>query len=313
MEETPRTVEYSEFIENIKFTNDDIDIYNSEVTVVRIRKLDDEQAGRSLMPLRLEAFSIMLVQEGEINITIDYIPHRIKKNMFLVMVGIHVTNSFYASDDFKGYHVVINREFLAGILKGGELPSVKMLEEQRLNPVTLLQENEFNLLLDIVIRLRNNIRRKEHTFQSILVRNDLSNLIFEAREFKTKKLADKSTVRTSHHHEELVAHFFGLVFRNCRKEHEVSFYATELCVTPVYLSRATKQVTGKTAIKLISDVILNEAKIMLRNPGLSIQQISEDLNFSDQASFSKFFKKHTGKSPLDFRKAIKSPDYTNYK
>jgi AraC-like DNA-binding protein len=47
---------------------------------------------------------------------------------------------------------------------------------------------------------------------------------------------------------------------------------------------------------------MTEAKILLRNPSLSIQQIADQLNFSDQSSFGKFFKKHHRMSPLEYRK-----------
>ncbi|MDR2038443.1 MAG: helix-turn-helix domain-containing protein [Bacteroidales bacterium] len=301
MEECKR-VNYSDFLKNLKFTDEEVNTYNDELTVVMMRKLADEHTTRHLMPFQLEAFTVMLVQEGEFNMTVDYIPYRLKKNMISVIVGIHVTNSVYASEDFKGYHVVVNREFFRSVVKDEEFPSPKMLQSQRLNPVSKLDDDEFNLLLGIVERLRNNIRRKEHHSQHVLVRNELSNLTAEIREIKLRKLSEETSYRTPNHYEELTMQFFELVFHNYKTEHEVAFYANELCITPVYLSRTIKQATGKTPIKLIGEVIMSEAKILLRNLNLSVQQISEELNFSDQASFSKFFKKHTGKSPLEFRK-----------
>jgi AraC-like DNA-binding protein len=68
------------------------------------------------------------------------------------------------------------------------------------------------------------------------------------------------------------------------------------------LSRIMKAFSGKTAVKWINDVLVTEAKILLRKPGATVQQIADELNFGDQSSFGKFFKKHTGLTPREYRK-----------
>ena len=62
-----------------------------------------------------------------------------------------------------------------------------------------------------------------------------------------------------------------------------------------------KSLSGKTATQWISDALIRESEILLRNPEFTIQQISDQLNFSDQSAFGKFFKKHKKMSPLSFR------------
>ena len=57
-------------------------------------------------------------------------------------------------------------------------------------------------------------------------------------------------------------------------------------------------------MKWISDALISEAKILLRKPDINIQQISEELHFGEQSSFSKFFKKHTGVTPVEYRNTI---------
>jgi len=44
-----------------------------------------------------------------------------------------------------------------------------------------------------------------------------------------------------------------------------------------------------------------EAKLLLETPRLTISQIAENLNFSDQSFFGKFFKKQVGLSPSSYR------------
>ena len=98
--------------------------------------------------------------------------------------------------------------------------------------------------------------------------------------------------------------FIQLLNQHCKKEHTVTFYANKLCITPEYLTRIMKSLSGKTATQWISDALIRESEILLRNPEFTIQQISDQLNFSDQSAFGKFFKKHKKMSPLSFRNQI---------
>ena len=92
-----------------------------------------------------------------------------------------------------------------------------------------------------------------------------------------------------------------MVNEHGKKEHSPSFYADKLCISVQYLSLVLKERSTNTTIDWIATYLTIQAKSLLRTPKLSIQEISDELNFSDQASFGKFFKKHTGVSPKKYR------------
>ncbi|ULT26142.1 helix-turn-helix domain-containing protein [Sphingobacterium sp. E70] len=81
---------------------------------------------------------------------------------------------------------------------------------------------------------------------------------------------------------EILANFYLLLKQSFRREHMVQFYASELGITPKHLSVITKELTGKPAIELIQNVLVEEAKCLLRQ-GLSIGEIAKQLHFSDQS------------------------------
>ena len=54
----------------------------------------------------------------------------------------------------------------------------------------------------------------------------------------------------------------------------------------------------------LKEVLYSEARNLLALSEFSIQQIATELHFSDQASFSKFFKRWAGISPLEFRNVM---------
>ena len=91
--------------------------------------------------------------------------------------------------------------------------------------------------------------------------------------------------------------FFRLLAIHYKKNRSVQFYADKLNLTPKYLSTAIKSATGRPILDWIHEAILIDAKMLLRTTSLTVQQISEQLNFSSPSAFVQFFKKHTGKTP----------------
>lgn len=102
--------------------------------------------------------------------------------------------------------------------------------------------------------------------------------------------------------DDIVSHFFYLAHTHCREHHEVGWYACQLGVSPGALSAALKRLYRKTASAILEELLAVEAKVWLRSTALSVQDVSEMLNFSDQSAFGKFFKRCCGMSPGAFKK-----------
>ena len=102
--------------------------------------------------------------------------------------------------------------------------------------------------------------------------------------------------------EELFAAFIQTLALHHKQERSVAFYAGKLCVTPKYLSLLVKNVSNRTAGEWIDNYVVLEAKALLSSSTLSIQEISDRLNFANQSFFGKYFKQHVGISPTEYRK-----------
>ena len=96
--------------------------------------------------------------------------------------------------------------------------------------------------------------------------------------------------------------FISLVSEFHTQERGVAFYADKLCLTPKYLSRLVKSASGKSAPEWIDTYIILEAKNMLKYSDIPIKEIVNRLHFPNQSTFHKFFKAHTGLTPLRYRK-----------
>ena len=81
----------------------------------------------------------------------------------------------------------------------------------------------------------------------------------------------------------------------------VEFYAERQSITTRHLSSVVKTITGKSASQIIALIVINEAKVLLNSSEKPVSEISAILGFSDQYSFSHFFKKHLEVSPSQYR------------
>ncbi|HEU0199994.1 MAG TPA: helix-turn-helix domain-containing protein [Burkholderiaceae bacterium] len=100
-----------------------------------------------------------------------------------------------------------------------------------------------------------------------------------------------------------VRRFRALVEQGFRGEREIGFYAARLGITSTQLNRVCRQVLGQSALGVIQNRLLVEAKRDLAYTILSVKEIALTLGFSDAAYFTRFFTQHTGRAPSEFRLA----------
>ena len=100
----------------------------------------------------------------------------------------------------------------------------------------------------------------------------------------------------------LVASYRHLVNENFLEATTVNEYADMLHITPNYLSQLIRETLGKNAKSIIDERIMLEADYLLTYSDLSVKEICYRLNFQEPTHFTRFFKKHRGMTPGNFRK-----------
>jgi AraC-like DNA-binding protein len=164
-----------------------------------------------------------------------------------------------------------------------------------LHPCVKLDRHEYSMITDVVEGMRE-IKRLELPESRMLMTRLLEFLLRLLSQYRKSKLDEYAAYKrvSMQFHSDLVQHF--------RKHHDVGFYAERVCLTPKYFSSVVKQETGHNAAYWIRVKIIAEAKMLLHiRQDLSVQAIADMLGFSEQASFSRYFKHETGVSPTEFR------------
>ena len=101
--------------------------------------------------------------------------------------------------------------------------------------------------------------------------------------------------------EQIFRSFTQLVMQNYTHNRNVAWYAEQLGITHAHLCTTVKQVSGKTCVDIISSIVIMDAKSQLKSTNLSVQDISDSLNFANMSFFGKYFKRYVGMSPLEYR------------
>lgn len=100
----------------------------------------------------------------------------------------------------------------------------------------------------------------------------------------------------------LVAAYTDLIEHHFHEHLGVADYAAMLGVTPTHLARCCKETCAKSALSLLNDRILFDARLRLRDTTTPVRQIADDLGFGSAAYFTRAFHAETGLTPSQFRK-----------
>lgn len=293
-------VEIGEVIEELGVT----DCYQEDLLFLEYDKALVKSRGETLFShARLNALALFLVLEGEADLTVDHMPYKLIKGSFLTLMLSHTLRMIHVDEDFRGYLIAVSSSFMNdyGLFRQKNTSMLRYMEIRK-NPCAVFEPSEAEVVRDQMLLVRSKIRQKDHYFYKEIMQNALAGLMLELGNiFSAKKEFTASPALSRK--EDLLEQFLKLLFENCREQHGVAYYAERLFITPQYLSLILKTLTGKSANKWIDDALIMEARVLLKAPQATVQQVADLLHFSDQSTFGKFFKKHMGVSPMEYRKS----------
>ena len=101
----------------------------------------------------------------------------------------------------------------------------------------------------------------------------------------------------------IIAQFKHLIADHFLKKRSVNEYAELLYITPNHLTQVVKKTTGRNAKSFIDERLMLEARYLLRYTDIDVKEVSYQLGFSEPPQFHKFFRKHQGSTPTEYRLA----------
>jgi AraC family transcriptional activator of pobA len=240
-----------------------------------------------------------MITRGQLEININGNTHNLSLNSLLIYRPGQLWKVSNVAEGTTGSFILFNRKFLDSLNEN--IFSVKSHSFLSPGIPSLIELNDpdsgkIKSLFSEIFTVFHHLSKPNW---ELVARNLTSALIYETDEIVAGYIQADQAITNKE--DELFSRFNQLLAAHFKTNRKPEFYASLLCVTPNYLYTVLKKISGKTPTDLINTKVITEARYLVSYTLTSFVEIARDLNFSDPFTFSKYFKKSTGSSPLHYR------------
>ena len=231
---------------------------------------------------------------------------QIQKNDFFLYMAHSTASNFLASSDFDCRQIWFTRSELWNI-EIYNLISLSDMSLLKLHPLVHLTDDDLKLCDTYFQLLCNRIKSPASTLTSYIVRSLLGTMMLELLSImrrnaeQTVEQVRQERYNSSLHKKRVIDNFMRLVEESDGRIRRVDEFATQLNITPKYLSTILKEVMNRRPSTYIQLYTLKAIERRLRFTDMTMQEISNDLNFPNPSFFGKYCKEHLGMTPLEYR------------
>jgi len=269
-----------------------------EFELVSIGQLFNNHTNKLITPHRTGFYHILWFQKGKPTHLVDFHPVKVKSNSILFIPQDSVQR-FDNKGEFDGQAILFtdsffskteqDAKFLRSSIVFNDLFSVSQID---------LSKSSDKVFSDLFQQIETELKNEKDVFQSDILRNFLHSLLLLSERERRKQ--HFTEIKTSPDLDYVLL-FREQIEKQFKTSKQVSYYARELRVTEKRLNKATSKVLDKTPKQMIDERIMLEAKRLLVHSNESIKEISYILGFEEPTNFIKYFKKHQGSTPFEFR------------
>ena len=281
----------------------DYAMYEDRLCICRLRHGQRPLSGEPMTyPARVDFFMFVLLQQGELSLSIGLERLQLTPGMVAVCDPGNIVSSRWDATNVDCWLLMVDPSFFELLHFPVQRILPHMVEPNRHRARTLLpaQQGSVHQLLTL---LKKTVEEDSElvTYREMVL--SLMNYFFQSMLGYVAYEEDlkPEDARDSSRNVQYFRHFMRELKENFRTERSVGFYADRICVTPKYLSAVVRQVSGRGPMQWINECVIVEAKNLLRFSDMTVQEISRELNFPTQSYFGRFFKKHTGMSPKEYK------------
>jgi len=207
----------------------------------------------------------------------------------------------------KGFAIHVHEDFLMGHPLFTEIKKYNYFDYE-INEALHVSPREEKILWSLFHKMETEYHNNPDEFSKSIILSHLDSILKYALRFYKRQFIDRKPLSgiTVTKFNECLNTYFEQREAGEKGLPTVNFMASQLHLSPKYLSDLLKQETGKTALELIHLYMISEAKNMLVVGDRSISEIAYQLGFENPPYFSRLFKKEVGMTPKEFKKHLQN-------
>lgn len=249
-------------------------------------------------PFKVDMSMTIIYDCGEAVFKIDMHKYHIKAPAVIIIMIGQTCELISYSKDLQGRAISMSSTFTDTLFVGTEEGYTHQLYSSMVNNPLMNLDQDQNVFSEYYQLLKNIIQSPHSEFKIDAVRHLTLAMFYGYSHMKhDMNRYNKGTNRQG----DIYAAFLEAVAKHYKTERTVGFYADQLYMTSKHLSQVVKEVSGRTASEIIEDYVITEIKALLLSTNMTIQQISDYLNFPSQSVFGKYVKRITGVSPKRYK------------
>jgi len=234
-------------------------------------------------PFKTDMITAQICLSGKTEGFINLKPYSSCASSLTIIMPDQILQHKQMSEDFTGLFIIMSKAFISNLNIQSAPPLFISVND---NPVIQLTDSELKSTVTYYNMLKEAIQRTDNPYRMETVKH-LTLAFFYGT---SHAIHNTSEENNKSKHKILVDNFLALIRKHYKQERNIGFYADKLCLTPKYLSSLIKKNTDRSANDWIDRYVILEAKALLKSTNMTIQQISDELNFPSQSFFGKYFK-----------------------
>ncbi len=265
-----------------------------------INRIEDVRAKIKfpLQPHRKTVYDFVFLTQGKSVRSKGLHKYEFGKHTFFFLPAYQISTHESMSEDAQGFFCHFDAEIFNKLFPHSpfyeEFPFWQFAEE----PLIMVEEEQLEPIMNILCRLEKEYLSNK-SFHTQLITAYLLALFTEVKIIKksSQETHKNAALRVTERYKTLLSQYIY-------QTNKVSEYASMLAITPDHLNKCVKATIGKTSQELLADMIILEAKVLLKQTNLSISEIAFKFSETNPSDFSRFFKNKTQLSPKEFRQMV---------
>nr|WP_297457912.1 helix-turn-helix domain-containing protein [uncultured Halomonas sp.] len=237
---------------------------------------------------------LLHIREGQVELQLEGTERRLAGPLLIVVPAMAI-HGFRFSRDIDGHVISLAKPLATHLIERLERQG-EVLNHAAHYP--LAGQDEASIMASLVAQIDAEYRRPAEG------RDALLHALIQALCVRVARRAQRRRPIPARRHDKGQAHlqrFQTLIDAHYAEQPTIEALASQLGMTSAHLNTLCRRLAGRSALQLLHERLLLEAKRQLTYTNMTISQVADTLGFSEPAYFTRFFKRHTGDSPKAFR------------